>query len=441
MLESHCARGHDPPREPLMELSEVLDEELTALPARYREVLLLCDLEGESRSQVARKLAVPAGTVASRLNRARAALRDRLVRRGVTLGAGSLAAALAQSGGTAPAVPTELTAATVQSAIQYLAGKGAGGIVAATKISSLAQGVLHNMFLTRLSTTVCIVALAAALVLGATPVSRMIDLTSNVRAADIPFLDDFNDGSATDGNPATWTPLPGFSTGTFIAVTGDYVVTQPLDTWPQAAMPNMTPLGDISIRAQVRELQGRGPISLIGRLGNAAAPSGYQAGIEAGGLYIVRTDSPFNSIDLASAATSLNPSVEDVLLQFDIAGSQLSLFAWRAGEDKPDSPNLSATDSTFSSGVAGILIDTPGPGTHSVAFRSIHVANTPIPEPSTAALSSLGIVALAGFVFRARLNRIRFRPCGAALLDRVIFFTFLTQFLLGRAQYDEVAQR
>ena len=100
-------------------------------------------------------------------------------------------------------LPAALIEQTVRIARVFTAGKSVGELAADTKIASLAQGVLNTMFLTKISTTVCIFALAGALVLGATPVSRMLGLTSNVQAAEV-FFDDFENGSATDGNPVTW---------------------------------------------------------------------------------------------------------------------------------------------------------------------------------------------------------------------------------------------
>jgi RNA polymerase sigma factor (sigma-70 family) len=49
------------------ELLSVLDEELSRLPDIYRGVIVLCDLEGKTRKEVARQLGVPEGTVAGRL--------------------------------------------------------------------------------------------------------------------------------------------------------------------------------------------------------------------------------------------------------------------------------------------------------------------------------------------------------------------------------------
>ena len=53
------------------------------LPAWHRTVILLVDVHGYDYSEAAELLKVPLGTVKSRLSRARAALRDRLVATGV----------------------------------------------------------------------------------------------------------------------------------------------------------------------------------------------------------------------------------------------------------------------------------------------------------------------------------------------------------------------
>lgn len=45
-----------------------------ALPARYREAVILCDFEGFKQEEAARVLGIPPGTVASRLHRAHSLL-------------------------------------------------------------------------------------------------------------------------------------------------------------------------------------------------------------------------------------------------------------------------------------------------------------------------------------------------------------------------------
>jgi RNA polymerase sigma factor (sigma-70 family) len=60
-----------------------IHEELDRLPAKYRDPIILCDLEGRTQREAARFLGLPLGTVKSRQSKGRSLLRDRLVRRGL----------------------------------------------------------------------------------------------------------------------------------------------------------------------------------------------------------------------------------------------------------------------------------------------------------------------------------------------------------------------
>lgn len=80
------------------ELLEALDEELARLPARYREPLVLCYLEGQTRDAAARRLGLPPGTLKIRLERGRRRLAGALTARGTTPGAVLLAAAVTSDG-------------------------------------------------------------------------------------------------------------------------------------------------------------------------------------------------------------------------------------------------------------------------------------------------------------------------------------------------------
>jgi RNA polymerase sigma factor (sigma-70 family) len=84
------------------ELLEALDEELARLPARYREPLVLCYLEGLTRDEAARRLGLRPGTVKIRLERGRRRLADALTARGSAPGAVLLAAAAASGSAAAP---------------------------------------------------------------------------------------------------------------------------------------------------------------------------------------------------------------------------------------------------------------------------------------------------------------------------------------------------
>lgn len=55
-----------------------LEQALAQLPAQYREVILLCDVEEMSYREIADVLTIPLGTVMSRLARARKAMRQLL---------------------------------------------------------------------------------------------------------------------------------------------------------------------------------------------------------------------------------------------------------------------------------------------------------------------------------------------------------------------------
>jgi RNA polymerase sigma-70 factor (ECF subfamily) len=61
------------------ERGELIDGMLQALPAGYRACLLLREVEGLSYAEIAELLAIPPGTVMSRLARARQALRQRFL--------------------------------------------------------------------------------------------------------------------------------------------------------------------------------------------------------------------------------------------------------------------------------------------------------------------------------------------------------------------------
>jgi RNA polymerase sigma factor (sigma-70 family) len=121
-----------------------LDEELSRLPEKIRVPVVLCELEGQSRKEVALRLGIAEGTLSSRLARARKLLRDRLAKRGLALGAGALAAGLRHDV-SAAAVRPALAKATVQAALRY----ATGGVVPRS-VTSLTEGVLKTMFLTKL---------------------------------------------------------------------------------------------------------------------------------------------------------------------------------------------------------------------------------------------------------------------------------------------------
>jgi len=94
------------------ELRQMIGEELGRLPDLYRQPLTLCYLEGLTHQEAARRLGWPVGTVKARLVRGRRLMRERLDRRGASLGAGLLLWLLNPS--RAAAVPERLLESTLQ---------------------------------------------------------------------------------------------------------------------------------------------------------------------------------------------------------------------------------------------------------------------------------------------------------------------------------------
>ncbi len=125
------------------DLRPVLDEELNRLPARYRDALVLCYLQGKTNEEAAAELGCPRGTIFSRLSRGRELLRSRLVRRGVSVPTGILAMALAQHAWALP--PARLLLAT----LQLSAPATVGGAIA-PNVVYLTEGVTQTMFVKKL---------------------------------------------------------------------------------------------------------------------------------------------------------------------------------------------------------------------------------------------------------------------------------------------------
>ena len=76
-----ASRADDPARAALRESErESVNRAIGELPLEYREVVVLRELEGLSYKEIAAVVAIPIGTVMSRLARARERLRDRLAK-------------------------------------------------------------------------------------------------------------------------------------------------------------------------------------------------------------------------------------------------------------------------------------------------------------------------------------------------------------------------
>ncbi len=152
------------------ELQLMLDEEMDRLAEKYRAPFVLCCLEGMSKAEAAQELGWKEGTVSSRLAQARKLLQNRLARRGVTLSAVLAVGALTQSTASA-AVPALVMQSTVQAALAPLAGQAACASPAAL---SLANGLIHTMWLAKLKALVSLVLVWAVLITGTAVVASQL---------------------------------------------------------------------------------------------------------------------------------------------------------------------------------------------------------------------------------------------------------------------------
>ena len=131
MMEADAVAKEDAPAS---ELSAILDQELNALPASYREPILLCHLQGYTVEEAAKLLGTTDGQLRGRLFRGREKLRERLAKRGVALSLTALVVGLTSA--SAMALPLALRTATISATF--------GGMVSIT-LQSLVQGGLAAM--------------------------------------------------------------------------------------------------------------------------------------------------------------------------------------------------------------------------------------------------------------------------------------------------------
>ncbi|HZW31229.1 MAG TPA: sigma-70 family RNA polymerase sigma factor, partial [Isosphaeraceae bacterium] len=153
------------------DLLDVVDAEVARLPARYRDAVVLCDLEGRSYAEAARRLRCPLGTLQSRLARGRTRLRARLLRRG--LAPLAITATLAE--GASAAVPQSLAEATVRAAVALATGQAAG-VVSAT-VAAVVASMMRAMLMTTVKT--CAMAcVGAVLAISTAVVAHEVLLTA-----------------------------------------------------------------------------------------------------------------------------------------------------------------------------------------------------------------------------------------------------------------------
>jgi RNA polymerase sigma factor (sigma-70 family) len=132
------------PPESSTELRGVLDRALERLPEKYRLPVILCELEGRPRREVAAQLQVAEGTLSSRLATARKLLARRLGHRGLALSGSTIVAGI--TGSEAVALSPRVTTAARQIGIANLREPRELPV----RVLQLAKEVGKSMFLAKL---------------------------------------------------------------------------------------------------------------------------------------------------------------------------------------------------------------------------------------------------------------------------------------------------
>ncbi len=142
-----------------LELRLLVQEELSRLPGRLREAIVLCCIEELTHEQAADRLQIPLGTLKGRVARGKDKLRERLVRRGAALSAAVIASAITTKAYAKPS--GALVSQTVHAALLENPVRAAAFGLISLETMNLTQGVLSTMFQAKILTNVGLAATAA----------------------------------------------------------------------------------------------------------------------------------------------------------------------------------------------------------------------------------------------------------------------------------------
>lgn len=224
------------------------------------------------------------------------------------------------------------------------------------------------------------------------------------------FTDNFEDGSATDGMPVTWTPEPPFDTGEFNVVGGDFLITPgPVpslgpDWFESDAFVADRVFGDVTVKTQVRALgSGRSHTGVV-VLSDFSSTSLWAAIRDDGRMIVGAFNDEFE--DLWEATSQVSPIQMDVNLQFTVSDDAAEFYAWAVGGEKPSAPQLvvpNLPDYLLTEGHVGVFVASGSRTTQSTpsAYRWFAA----VPEPSTFALTTLAFLAVLCPVCRSRHSR------------------------------------
>lgn len=163
------------------DLRHQLHLEIGRLPERYRAVVLACDLDGQSCERASQALGWPVGTVKSRLHRARALLRSRLARLGLSpaLGLMTVGSEPARAAAMAVLVPRGLVVRTARVAMRLqVDGARALTQIVNSSVPTIMEGVMRSMILAKLKAVVGVALAGSVLAVMGVFGSGVIDATT-----------------------------------------------------------------------------------------------------------------------------------------------------------------------------------------------------------------------------------------------------------------------
>jgi len=145
----------------------LLDEVLDALPEKYRLPIILHHLEEKTIEEVAASLGLSAGTVAAQVSRGRVLLQKQLVRRGVVLSVGGVAAFLSKN--VSAHASEAFVVSTAVAATDFAAGKAAA-VAVSSSVTILTKGIMKTLLIEKLTavTVTSVLCLGVAGIAGVT---------------------------------------------------------------------------------------------------------------------------------------------------------------------------------------------------------------------------------------------------------------------------------
>lgn len=147
----------------VMDWLPYLDHEIQRLPQVYRSAVVLCELEGRSRKEVALLLGVAEGTLSSRLATARKRLAKRLARRGL-VGGLALGSWMEMNSKATAALPETMVHSTTAMAMKLLHSSAALSL--SPTILHLTQGAMNSMFISKCKVLALVAVSSGCLGLG-----------------------------------------------------------------------------------------------------------------------------------------------------------------------------------------------------------------------------------------------------------------------------------